>query len=245
MIRFARTASRPYIQMTEYILKQAGIKIERTSFGFAIPGMQKASALEYTCEKDMSAAAVPAVCAVIGKRTLEVRGMKHSVLQGDRVITDILEKMGGRYEETADGTVWYPSELHGTEIDLRDCPDLGPVLFAAAVRAEGKTVFRNAGRLREKESDRIECMQRELQKLGVRMTVDEEDTVTVYGEKTIHGGCEVSGHGDHRVVMALAVLGAAAEEPVTICGCEAVRKSWPDFFSELKQAGIGVTGISE
>lgn len=244
-IRFARAASRPYIRMTEYMLAQAGLQIERTSYGFRIPGMQKASAFEYTCEKDMSAAAVFAVCAAIGKRTLEVRGMMNSVLQGDRVITELLQKMGARCEETASGMVWHPSELCGTEIDLRDCPDLGPVLFAAAVKAQGRTVFRNAGRLREKESDRIECMRRELQKLGVHMSVDADDTVTVYGEKTIRGGCEVSGHGDHRIVMALAVLGTAAEEPVTISGCEAVRKSWPDFFDELQRAGYGVTGISQ
>ena len=244
-IRFARAASRPYIRMTEYMLKQAGIRIDRTAYGFDVPGFQTASPLAYTCEKDMTAAAVFAVCAVIGKQALEVQGMTRSVLQGDRVITDILQRMGARFEETPAGTVWHPSQLHGTVIDLLDCPDLGPVLFAAAAKAEGKTVFRNAGRLREKESDRIECMRRELEKFGVRMSVDANDTVTVYGGSSAAGSCEADGHGDHRVVMALAVLAAASEHPVTIRGCEAVRKSWPDFFEELKHAGVLVTGISK
>ena len=108
------------------------------------------------------------------------------------------------------------SALRGTEIDLADCPDLGPVLMVLGALCKGETVIRNAARLRMKESDRIAAMEQELRKMGAEL-FSTQDTVTVRGG-ALHGADGLYGHNDHRVVMALAVAAYAAGVPAAIGG---------------------------
>ena len=125
-------------------------------------------------------------------------------------------------------------ESPGAVLDISACPDLGPVLFAAAVRSCG-AVFTGTRRLRIKESDRATAMARELARFGAEMAV-EDDRVTVL-PRPLHAPEEMlDGHNDHRVVMALAVLCASLGG--TIRGAEAVSKSWPDFFRTLQALGV-------
>ena len=103
----------------------------------------------------------------------------------------------------------------------------------------GETVIRNAGRLRLKESDRIEAMQTELRKMGARIEVD-GDTVHIQGVALHAPNAPLSGHNDHRIVMALAVAAIASGLPALLCGAEAVDKSWPAFWSVLRGLGAKV-----
>jgi 3-phosphoshikimate 1-carboxyvinyltransferase len=82
-------------------------------------------------------------------------------------------------------------------------------------------------------------MQEELEKLGVSVRV-QGDTVRIQGTADMHGGVTLNGHNDHRIVMALAALGPACKNPVAILEVEAVRKSYPDFFTDLEKAGVEV-----
>ena len=82
-------------------------------------------------------------------------------------------------------------------------------------------------------------MEEELTKLGAVMH-SEEDSAEISGKTKISGGVVLNGHNDHRIVMALAVLACNADSPVTIEGTEAVSKSYPDFFKDLKKAGVKV-----
>ena len=101
------------------------------------------------------------------------------------------------------------------------------------------TTIRNAGRLRIKESDRIASMQQELSKMGAHIEVN-GDTVTIR-QAALHAPEEpLSGHNDHRVVMALAVAALASGVPAVIRGAEAVSKSWPAFFEVLQGLGARV-----
>ena len=110
------------------------------------------------------------------------------------------------------------------------------MLFTLGCFCSGETVIHNAGRLRMKESDRIEAMQTELQKMGARITVDGDD-VHITGV-ALHAPEEpLSGHNDHRVVMALAVAACAAGLPACILGAGAVNKSWPAFWDVLRALG--------
>ena len=110
----------------------------------------------------------------------------------------------GKVHPHAAGIVFEQAPLHGTDIDLADCPDLGPVLMVLGLLCEGTTVIRNAERLRIKESDRIEAMEMELRKCGGVLS-SEGGTITITGcAGALHAPGEVlSGHNDHRVVMSL------------------------------------------
>ena len=126
--------------------------------------------------------------------------------------------------------------MGNTVLDIEDCPDLGPILFAMAAVMHGAT-FTGTRRLSIKESDRATAMAQELAKCSVKVRIY-EDSVTV--EKgTLHAQTEpFDGHNDHRIVMATAILCTLLGGSVR--GAEAVKKSFPDFFVSLKRLGVEV-----
>ena len=236
--------SRSYIDMTRSVQAAFGVTsrwVDETTL--EIPGGQAYHPCDYTVEGDYSQAAFPAVLgAVTGGVTLT--GLAEPTLQGDAAILDILRRCGADFSRTEQGIVFRKAPLHGTDIDLADCPDLGPVLMVLGLFCEGQTVIRNAERLRIKESDRIEAMETELRKCGGVLS-SAGGTITIEGcAGALHAPDGVlSGHNDHRVVMSLSVLALAAGLRLPIDGAEAITKSWPNFFTAIKPLGAEVQDV--
>lgn len=234
--------SRDYVGLTEDVLEKSGIRFNDEGLTIHVPGSQKYGELSFRVDGDDSQAAFFAVLSMLAGIPLDVLDMPHNSRQGDHVIVELIRRFGGTVHETDEGYRFEPGPLHGCEADLGNCPDLGPVLFALAARAEGESVFHHCGRLRIKESDRIECMRQELEKLGCAMYA-EGDTVRIRGIADWHEPVVLSGHNDHRIVMALSVLACAKDIPLLITGAEAVRKSYPDFFRDLAVTGAEVKEV--
>ncbi|MFR8460543.1 MAG: 3-phosphoshikimate 1-carboxyvinyltransferase [Ruthenibacterium lactatiformans] len=227
--------SRSYVDLTLRALADFGVRAAFTDENtIAVPGGQTYRPCAYTVEGDYSQAAFLAVLGA-ARGGVAVTGLREDSLQGDRAILDILARCGARIIRTDDAALFEKSDLRGTEIDLADCPDLGPVPMVLGALCKGETVIRNAARLRMKESDRIAAMEQELRKMGAEL-FSTQDTVTVRGG-ALHGADGLYGHNDHRVVMALAVAAYAAGVPAAIGGAEAVNKSWPDFFETVRALG--------
>ena len=206
--------SGPYIDMTLAALAAFGVRVERTApCRFRIPGGQRPAARSVAVEGDWSNAAFLLALGV------PVTGLSPDSLQGDRVCADCFRAL----------------DADAATLDLTDCPDLGPVLFAyAAARHGGR--FTGTRRLRAKECDRGAAMREELAKFDVAVEIGENE-ITV-GRGLAAPRETLDGHGDHRIVMALSVL--SAQTGGTIRGAEAVNKSFPDFFSRLESLGIKV-----
>ena len=212
--------SRSYLQLTIDVLSRFGIAIRwKGENTIAVKGGQYYQPVKAAVEGDASAAAFMDAFNFLGGK-VELTGLKKDSSQGDAVFHSLFEKLN-------QGTA---------EISLKDCPDLAPVLFAVAAVKQG-AVFTDTRRLRYKESDRISAMAEELKKFGTSVT--EEDNRVIVKKTDFHAPREpLSGHGDHRIVMALSVLLTLTGGEIN--GAEAVAKSYPDFFIHLKQLGIGV-----
>lgn len=117
-----------------------------------------------------------------------------------------------------------------TDFDCADIPDSVPVLAARAAAREGTvTRFRNCGRLRLKESDRLEGMVSMINAVGGRARIEEDGTTLTVEGRSLAGG-RVATHNDHRLVFAAAVLRAFAAGEVLIDEVGPVRKSFPAFL---------------
>ena len=213
--------SRSYIEMTIAALSTFGVSVvwedEHTLF---IKGGQSYKACDVTVEGDYSGAAFPEALNLFGGE-VRVEGLSESTLQGDSV-----------YKK------YYEMLVRGVPtIHIGDCPDLGPILFAVAAAKCGG-IFSGTKRLKIKESDRASAMASELEKFGVSVNVY-EDKVVVYPADFHAPGSILFGHGDHRIVMSLAVLLTLTGGEIE--GAEAVRKSYPAFFDHLRALGIEVT----
>lgn len=227
--------SEPYAAITESVLEQFGIVVDRIIAdggelkGWLVPGNQRycLPAESLTVEGDYSQAAFWLVARYLG-HSVEVRGLNPDSVQGDRVILELLARLR-------------PESDREIEIDVSQVPDLVPPLAVAACCRVGRTVLSGAGRLRLKESDRLHALAVELRKLGAAVEEGAEQLI-ITGGKPIMGGTADS-HGDHRIAMALAIVALQTEDGVLIEGAEAVRKSYPHFFSELKRLGGAVRGI--
>ncbi|MBR2066940.1 MAG: 3-phosphoshikimate 1-carboxyvinyltransferase [Solobacterium sp.] len=232
-------ASASYLNLTIDVLSKAGIKIRQEGNRYYIKGKQNYQPFDIDVPADDSQAAFFIALAQIVKVPIHLVNMDHDSKQGDHIIKDIVEKMGMDVEEKEKGYCFKDGELKGIEIDLEDCPDLGPILFALATQAKGTTTFLHTERLRIKESDRIQAMKEELAKLGYKIE-DGNDWVKVYGHHEGINSRELYGHNDHRIVMALSILSTLFEEEIYIDRAEAIEKSYPKFFKDLEKVGIQI-----
>lgn len=231
--------SASYIELTLEMLRRYGIEISKTDeLTFKIKGRQKYKPCDYTIEGDFSQLGFFAVLGAINNN-IECLGLNHESNQGDKAIIEILRNAGIKIENIEGGYLIHKSTPKSCEIDLADCPDLGPILNVLGMYGDGKFRIYNAGRLRYKESDRIAAMEEELLKLGVDIKTT-EDEIFISGKKIYDGGIETVGHKDHRIVMSLAVAATIMKKPVIINGAEAVEKSYPDFFEDIEKIGIKV-----
>ena len=229
--------SRSYVDLTIQMLKRFQIIVEyEDAYTLAIKGNQQYQPTDVLVEGDYSQLVFWASLGVLN-HSVETHGLALHSLQGDKKTIDIFQSMNAGIKVLDDGYQFCPGTLNGTVIDLNDCPDLGPMLFALATQANGKTTFQNAGRLRIKESDRIEAMETELKKLGCSIS-STFGTVTITGPVKLQGNVTLHGHNDHRIVMALSILATIADEPITIDDAQAISKSYPGFFKDLASCGI-------
>ena len=231
--------SRSYVELTRAAQSRFGVHSQwQGENRLYIPGGQHYAPCDLAVEGDYSNAAFPAVLGA-ARGGITLTGLSPDSRQGDAVIFDILARCGAKLRRSGDTVTLEKAPLCAAEIDLADCPDLGPVLMALGALCSGATVIRNAGRLRLKESDRIAAMQAELAKFGAAVQAD-GGTITVTGGGLHAPASPLDSHNDHRIAMSLAVLALAAGFPADIAGAEAVRKSWPGFWDMLKTLGAEV-----
>lgn len=210
--------SKPYIDMTVAVLSNFGIKIDALQNGYGIKGNQAYLKTGYTVEGDYSNAANLDAFNLFGGN-VAVEGLKTDTTQGDSVYKEIFKTItaGGSY-------------------DLSDCPDLAPLLFGISAYHSGAR-FTGTARLKIKESDRASAMREELLKFGANIFLYDNEVLIKKAE--LHTpSAPICSHNDHRIVMALCPLLSVYGGKIK--DAEAVNKSYPAFFEDIKKLGIEV-----
>lgn len=202
--------SGPYVDMTCRALRLFGIDPRHPG------GCRPVSPGTVEVEGDWSNGAFFLAAKALGSR-VTVTGLDPDSPQGDRAVAALLPRLTAGNET----------------VSAADIPDLIPVLAVTAAACHG-AVFTHAGRLRLKESDRLESVAAMLRALGGRADIG-PDTLTVYG--TGFQGGTVDALNDHRIAMAAAAAATVCTAPVTILGAEAVEKSYPGFWADYRRAG--------
>ena len=243
-INVTELKSKPYIDLTLDVMKSFNMKLpeNRNYEQFYFPkneinleevGVPK---VNYTIESDWSNAAMLMVlAATTGEIT--IKGLNLDSFQGDKIILDILKKVGADIEIGADQILVRKNKLNAFEFDATDYPDLFPPLVALAANCEGTSVIEGVERLKNKESNRSKCLQYEFGRLGIDIQL--QDTKMLVKGGVISGG-KVKSHNDHRIAMALTIAGMNAISRVELGDAEAVDKSYPYFFSDLLKLGAKI-----
>ncbi|MBK5201484.1 MAG: 3-phosphoshikimate 1-carboxyvinyltransferase [Spirochaetaceae bacterium] len=222
---------KPYVNLTISWLDKQNIKYKESNNlqHFIIENNQSYKGFEDTITGDFSSATFFFCMAAICGTSITVAGLNRFDRQGDIHTLDILEQMGCKIEwKGFEVTVSGPKELKGGTFSLNSMPDALPSLCVTAAYSKEKVIFNDTPQARLKETDRIDVMAKNLTALGVSIK-ELDDGIEINGNGHIVGG-KVSGYGDHRIIMAMAVAALKANKKITIEGIDAVSVTFPKFF---------------
>jgi 3-phosphoshikimate 1-carboxyvinyltransferase len=230
-----------YVKMTEAVLSQHAIVVGVEEDRIVVPGNQTYKAADGNVPGDFSSSAFLLAAAAITKSKVTITNLDYETEQGDKAILTVLKRMGVEGKVCRDSV-----EIEGTgkslkpvDVDAKNIPDLVPAIAVLACYAKGTSHISGAKRLRLKESDRLASIYEELNKMGAQIEVS-QDGLTIKGAP-LHGAI-IDPHNDHRIAMASVVAAMGAEGETTITDAACIRKSYPQFFTHLKQLGVEVVG---
>jgi 3-phosphoshikimate 1-carboxyvinyltransferase len=254
--------SKPYIDLTLQVMRCFGWDVENRDYAeFLFPAERRAGDASYTVEGDWSGGAFLLVAGAIAG-PIRIKGLDEWSTQADKAILQAMCDAGAVLEMGEEEILVGPPAagtglaggagladaagsanaadavapaLAAFRFDATDCPDLFPPLVALAAYCAGTTEIVGVSRLAHKESDRGLTLQAEFGKMGVRIDL-EGDKMLVFGGQGVKGAAVHSRH-DHRIAMACAVAALKADGAVVIEDAEAIDKSYPDFYEDLRALG--------
>lgn len=224
-----------YIKITLKMMEQFGIKYDRSENTYFVES-QTYHCPVYDIEPDMSAACYFYAMALILRTKSVVRGIHKDSMQGDIKFLCALEKMGCKVAETDAGMEVDASEIttyNGIEIDMSDFSDQALTMAVVAAFAQSETRIKNIGHIRGQESDRVQVIVTELNRLGCEASIVEENGTTdvVIKPGKLHGA-EIETYDDHRVAMSFAMAGLVVDG-VIIKNPMCCRKTFENYFDIL------------
>lgn len=229
--------SKPYIDLTLAVLKDFGWEVEQNNhetFYFLGRKQARQGKIDYRVEGDWSGAAFLLVAGAIAG-DITVSGLDPISTQADKAVLQAMMAAGVGMSVMPETIEIRKSRMKGYQFDATECPDLFPPLVALAAYAQGTTVISGAQRLTHKESNRALTLQEEFGKMGVRIEL-QDDLMVIHGGGGLKGAVTHS-HHDHRIAMAIAVAALDADGETEIHEAEAINKSYPDFYDDMRLLG--------
>lgn len=244
-LRIPHLESKPYVLMTLDVQRSFGVSIKYVDYGESLEFRitpSKYTPTTFNVEGDWSSTSYLLVGAAISG-SIRVYGINIKSIQADEEILNVLRAAGATVLTGGDWVEVSSSKLEGFEFDVRNSPDLLPVLSALAAVSKGITVIRGIGRCRFKESDRVESVVANLRRLGVVVKVVNDELV-IEGVEQVKGGI-IDSYGDHRIAMAFSLLSLKSSNGLVINDPLTVSKSYPNFWRDLRLLGMSVEVIGD
>ncbi|PZE22566.1 3-phosphoshikimate 1-carboxyvinyltransferase [Paenibacillus xerothermodurans] len=240
--------SKVIVGQTLEVLQQAGIKIEASDdlMHYNVPGRQSYQSQKYVVQGDYPGSAAILAAAAVTNSDVTVLRLEENSKQGEKAVVDVLRSMGVNLtHESGLVRVLGNQQLLGGEFDGDHFTDAVLAMVAAAVFAEGTSRFYNVENLRYKECDRITDYLNELRKAGADVE-ERQSEIIVHGRpQGVPGGVEINAHYDHRVIMALTVVGLRSEQGLIINDAHHVAKSYPHYFEHLLSLGAHIELVEQ
>ena len=237
--------SLPYIKMTLKLMKQAGVSSTYEKNVITVARQDYRPEGSILVERDYSAASYwYQMAALANDARILLEGVTDKSMQGDAIIAQLACAFGVKTEYTPEGALLskFRNICHTLWYNFKDAPDLAQTMVVTCCLMNIHFRFAGVQTLRIKETDRIAALQNELLKLGYCIKEKTPDVIEWNGERTEpQHDITISTYNDHRMAMAFAPAAVYFPE-LKIENPEVVRKSYPNFWDDLKQAGIIVIG---
>ncbi len=236
-----KVGSKPYIQMTLNLMEHFGVNADWKGNVISIPA-QKYNDIAYTIEGDWSGASYwYSIVALAEEAEVELIGLRENSNQGDSVLAEMMPLLGVNTEYTERGIKLTKGKSASKfEWDFTHCPDIAQTISVICAVKGVKARLTGLESLRIKETDRIEAIKNELGKFGVDVTIEGDEAIELDGAQFNHDfkGILINTYEDHRMAMAYAPL--ALLKPLEIEEPDVVKKSYPDYWRDLQDAGFTV-----
>lgn len=234
--------SKPYIDMTIDTMQKFGVIVDNNDYKmYQVKPGQKYDLNQYEVEGDYSSAGYFLAIAALTGSEITLKNLNIKSKQADRKLTEALKQLDPMFKVTVSKTsgsdyltVKGSGNLKPVHINMEDFPDQVQTVAVLAAFANGKSVITGVRSLRVKETERVLALQNELTKMGIK-TNSTPDSLTIYGGNPGHAIIDT--YGDHRMAMSFAVAGSKLSG-IDINNPEVVTKTFPEFWSKLKQLGL-------
>ena len=233
--------SKPYVEMTLAMLAQAGIKYTWKENIIRIPN-QLYTKSTISVEPDWSAASYwYSIAALAEEAELFLPGLNGYSLQGDSKITEIMANFGIT-SQFKDGGVLIRKEYKKLErkiFDFKECPDLAQTVIVSCAALGHNATFTGMETLKIKETDRVNALQIELAKIGVKLIEKNQTYQLDCSERDLKKSIRIKTYDDHRMAMAFAPLALVLNQ-IEIEDHLVVEKSYPHFWKDLESVGYDI-----
>lgn len=235
--------SRPYFELSLNVLQKFGVSLSFSEDKVRFPvNYQLHGNHTIDIEGDWSSASFFIVAAAIQGHLL-LKNLAMNTKQADIALLDAIKSFGAIIETKKDGIVCKSNTKQRIIFDATDCPDLFPPLAVLALFAKGTSEIKGLHRLKHKESDRGEGIRSTFKQLGIFVELDYTlDLMRIKGQQKITPAT-VDSLNDHRMAMALTLIGALSGEEITVTNAGAVSKSFPSFYELLLHLSPGALKI--
>ena len=239
--------SKPYIDLTLQILSEFGYSFENQNYQlFRLNGYDVeriAKTISYTNESDWSGSAFLIVLACFFNH-ITICELTLNSVQADKAILTCLDLAGIKYQINSQNVFQIISvdNAQGFHFDASDCPDLFPPLVSLASKLSSPSKIKGVHRLTHKESNRALTLQQEFAKINVGIDFQNDEMIITPPKNptNISKIVNFESHYDHRIAMAVAVAAISLGIQFTIKNAEAVNKSYPLFFEDIKKVGVAI-----